>query len=145
MSIDKAAIENEQGVIDDIVDTRLKKYTILIIDSDKQFVTEVCDGLEVYSDQLQCKSFSDSSAAMRYLKKSNPDLVLLNIHMPKIDGWKIAAHIHKESTAFLVFLCDEIDSITKEKALRIAQELIVKPINIIELKEILLDILAKKK
>ncbi len=63
----------------------LKSKKILIIDDDKEFVQEF---LGKFLGQKDMKVFSagDGEEGLEFLKSEKPDVVLLDIVMPKLDG-----------------------------------------------------------
>ena len=68
-----------------------QKYKILVVEDD-EFL------LELYSTKLQMEGFqvfsaNDGERGLRYAKEKNPDLILLDIVLPKMDGLDVLRKI----------------------------------------------------
>jgi DNA-binding response OmpR family regulator len=63
---------------------------ILIIDDEKTLLETLCDALEL-SGNYTVRTVSDSRKAVDAALKFQPDLVLLDVMMPDLDGGEVAA------------------------------------------------------
>lgn len=102
---------------------------ILIIDDDAANLKVASRILVAESMRVSClKSGED---AIRFLKENRPDLILLDIHMPGIDGFETLARIRaEEGTADIpvIFLTADDDQNTEAKCLEAgAMDFIKKP------------------
>jgi len=108
----------------------MKKYTILAVDDTDM----ILDGLvEVFGDEYEVIAVTDGASALQIIKKSLPDLILLDIVMPEMDGYEVLRRLKKDSatcsipTIFLTSLDDDADEV---KGLEMgAVDYITKPIN----------------
>ena len=68
---------------------------ILVCDDD----TNICELLRLYleKDQFTVILANDGEEALEKFKTENPDFVLLDIMMPKLDGWQVCREIRKKS------------------------------------------------
>jgi len=77
--------------------------------------------------------------ALKIAQKQSPDLILLDINMPGMDGYEVCSKLKSdESTAHIpvIFLTAELDSASKQKGLDLgAVDYVTKPINPEVLKE----------
>ena len=75
---------------------------ILIVDDDEN----ICELLRLYleKDGFSTITAFDGEAAVEKAKKENPDLVLLDIMLPKLDGWQVCREIRKESNVPIIML-----------------------------------------
>ena len=77
--------------------------------------------------------------ALKIAQKQSPDLILLDINMPGMDGYEVCSNLKSdESTAHIpvIFLTAELDSASKQKGLELgAVDYVTKPINPEVLKE----------
>ena len=77
--------------------------------------------------------------ALKIAQKQSPDLILLDINMPGMDGYEVCSNLKSdESTAHIpvIFLTAELDSASKKKGLELgAVDYVTKPINPEVLKE----------
>ena len=67
---------------------------ILIVDDEQNLVDFVKLRLEANNYQVVCAA--DGEEALRVFAKEKPDLVLLDILMPKIDGFKVCQMLKKD-------------------------------------------------
>ena len=60
---------------------------LLIVDDDQN----ICDMLRLYfeNEGYKVKTAGDGIEGIAYFKSYEPDLVLLDIMMPKKDGWQV--------------------------------------------------------
>lgn len=99
---------------------------ILVVDDDKN----ICELLEIYlkSDGYETVFAYDGSEAITTAKKENPDLIILDVMMPVINGWEACKLIRKFSNVPIVMLT-ALDTLeNKIQGLNIgADDYIVKP------------------
>jgi DNA-binding response OmpR family regulator len=76
----------------------------------------------------------DGMEGLRRLYETQPDLVLLDIVLPHIDGWEICRRIREMSTVPIMMITSRNSEAEKVKGLRLgADDYIVKPFNPLEL------------
>lgn len=113
-----------------------KKGTILVADDDYAVLDTTCTLLEFFGyDVIRCKNGLE--AIVKY-KEHKPELVFLDVKMPKIDGYKAFFEIEKEfPKAKIIFMTAHTDySEWKRAKNKNALELIEKPYSAEELKEL---------
>lgn len=74
----------------------IKKYTILIVDDkleNLQYLNKV-----LKDEDYDIRATPDSKVALEAAKKNPPDLILLDIKMPHINGYELCRLIKKENT-----------------------------------------------
>lgn len=121
----------------------MKDYSILYAEDETIIRINIAQQLNTFfQDVIVAK---DGEEALNLFKQKDPDVVMLDINMPKMDGLKVARYIRMQNqdvpiiilTAYTesTLLLDAIDlSITKY---------LVKPLTKSKLKEALLDILKR--
>ena len=112
---------------------------ILAVDDTAFFLTILKKILQDTKYKLTC--VSSGRDALKYLEKSQPDIFLLDIEMPGMDGYELAARI-KESgqKAPIIFLTGNAKKEYLAKAVKVgAVDFIIKPIN----KDVLLGKIRK--
>lgn len=70
--------------------TRYKKKCILAVDDTAFILSRITDALSKHYDVITVNS---GARALKYLDKSKPDLILLDIRMPLRDGFEILREI----------------------------------------------------
>ena len=116
-----------------------KANKILAVDDTAFFLTILKKILQESRYNLTC--VSSGRDALKYLEKHKPDMFLLDIEMPGMDGYELATKI-KESghTAPIIFLTGNAKKEYLAKAVKSgAADFIIKPIN----KDVLLDKIRK--
>ncbi|HEY5436162.1 MAG TPA: response regulator transcription factor [Candidatus Limnocylindrales bacterium] len=75
---------------------------LLVIDDDRSLVELLSDYLGRLGHEVQ--GTGDGHAGLEALAASEPDLVLLDVTMPGLDGWQVLARIRAVSTVPVVML-----------------------------------------
>lgn len=66
----------------------MKRKKVLIVDDEEDIVKTIKFNLEL--ENIECIEAYDGEVALAKAKKENPDLILLDVMMPKIQGYSIA-------------------------------------------------------
>ena len=99
---------------------------ILIADDEQHILDTVRAYLE--NAGLHVVVARDGREALFTYRHEQPDLVILDVMMPEMDGWDAARLIRKESDVPIIFLTARVDDIDKITGLEIgADEYITKP------------------
>jgi putative two-component system response regulator len=111
------------------------RMKILVID-DEPFNVALLEGMLADSGYTRVKSVTDSRLAMEACVSFDPDLVLLDLMMPHVDGFAILESIRAAAAeAFLpvVVLTADANEATKLRALRAgATDFLLKPFDQLE-------------
>jgi len=105
---------------------------ILIVDDDSYLI----EGLRWYleAEGYEILAAPDGEAALEVFRTEQPDLVILDVMMPKLDGIKTCEIISAESDAMIMMLSARDSDIDKVRALKIgADDYVTKPFNVSEL------------
>lgn len=62
---------------------------ILIVDDDKTFSTALSGNIRLYYPLLQVEVCNEPLKALKIIRKKGIDLLVVDLEMPIIDGWKI--------------------------------------------------------
>ncbi len=109
------------------MDTRL-----LVVDDD----LNICDMLRLYfeNEGYTVKTASDGVEGINIFKIFEPDLVLLDIMMPKKDGWQVCREIREISQKPVIMITAKGEVFDKVLGLELgADDFIVKPFDMKEL------------
>ena len=85
---------------------------ITLIDDDENIVASVSLALE--SQGHSVKSFYDGASGLAALEKSPPDLAILDVKMPRMDGMEVLRRLRQSSDLPVIILTskdEEIDEI----------------------------------
>ncbi len=108
------------------------KGKLLIIEDD----TDLVKALEVYFSEAGYNVFSavDGREGLQTLYAERPDIVILDILIPKLDGWQVIRRIRELSDVPIVILTARIQEDERVKGLRLgADDYVVKPFSLKEL------------
>lgn len=119
-----------------VVGSNLKNSLIMMVD-DEPIMLEL---IRIFLEEHEYEHFhglSDSSLALQQIEEKNPDIVLLDLVMPKVNGFDILSALRRnEATKHLpvIVLTSSSDSETKLKALELgATDFLAKPVDQSEL------------
>ena len=115
---------------------RAKK--IMIVDDD----TNICELLRLYieKDGYDTVIANTGTQAIRLFEQEKPDLIMLDIMLPELDGWQVCREIRKKSPVPIIMLTAKGEVFDKVLGLELgADDYVVKPF---EAKEIIARIRA---
>lgn len=104
---------------------------ILVVDDD----LNICELLKLYLENEGYMVFTanDGQEAVDTFQNKTPDLVLLDIMLPKKDGWQVCREIRKISSAPIIMLTAKGETFDKVLGLELgADDYIVKPLDMKE-------------
>ncbi|MBQ5581372.1 MAG: response regulator transcription factor, partial [Clostridia bacterium] len=99
---------------------------ILVVDDDKN----ICEllGLYLENEGYNVYSVNDGESAVREFQTFQPDLVILDIMLPRMDGWQVCREIRKVSEKPIIMVTAKGDTFDKVLGLELgADDYIVKP------------------
>lgn len=99
---------------------------ILVVDDDKN----ICELLKLYleKDGYRVLTAEDGQTAVKLQKIEKPDLILLDIMLPKLDGWQVIREIRKNSDVPVIMLTAKGETYDKVLGLELgADDYITKP------------------
>ena len=99
---------------------------ILIVDDDKN----ICELLRLYleKDGFSTIVANDGGQALTAAQINNPDLILLDIMMPILDGWQVCREIRKTSNVPIIMLTAKGETFDKVLGLELgADDYVTKP------------------
>ena len=99
---------------------------IALVDDDRNILTSVSMALE--EEGYEVLTYSDGSEALHALTKEEPDLAVLDIKMPRMDGLELLTHLRKKTEMPVIFLTSKDDEVDELTGLRMgADDYIKKP------------------
>ncbi|MBQ4569139.1 MAG: response regulator transcription factor [Ruminococcus sp.] len=99
---------------------------VLIVDDD----SNICNLLRLYLEKegFETATAEDGEKALELFESEKPDLVLLDIMLPKLDGWQICREIRKTSQCPIIMITAKDETFDKVLGLELgADDYIVKP------------------
>jgi len=111
---------------------------ILVVDDDQN----ICELLRLYLEKegYDVVLAGNGRKALEEFEKENPDLILLDIMLPELDGWQVCREIRKKSQCPIIMLTAKGEVFDKVLGLELgADDYVVKPF---EAKEVVARIKA---
>ena len=99
---------------------------ILVVDDD----LNICELLKLYLENEGYTAYvaNDGQAAVDMFNEKSPDLVLLDIMLPKMDGWQVCRKIRKTSSVPIIMLTAKGETFDKVLGLELgADDYVTKP------------------
>lgn len=97
-----------------------------LVDDDRNILTSVAMMLE--AEGFEVDTYSDGQAALDAFSKSMPDIAVLDIKMPRMDGIVLLQRLRQKTTMPVIFLTSKDDEIDEILGLRMgADDYIKKP------------------
>lgn len=106
--------------------------TVLLIDDDKIL-------LEMLSDHLKAAGYrivtaSEGKGGLRQAAEMSPDLVVLDLMMPGMDGWEVCSKLREQSKIPIILLTAKGEEIDKLRGFRLGvDDYVTKPFSFAEL------------
>ena len=101
-------------------------HTIALVDDDRNILTSVSIALE--AEGYEVRTYGDGEEALREISRNPPNLAILDIKMPKMDGMELLAELKKRSDLPIIFLTSKDDEVDEAMGLRLgADDYIKKP------------------
>ena len=117
---------------------------VLVVDDEKLIVKGIRFSLEQDSMEVDCAY--DGEEALEYAKKTEYDVVLLDIMLPKLNGFEVCQRIREFSNMPIIMLTAKTEDMDKILGLEYgADDYIAKPCNILEVKARIKAIMRRSK
>ncbi|PWG01156.1 response regulator transcription factor [Sphingosinicella humi] len=99
---------------------------IALVDDDRNILTSVSIALQ--AEGFITRIYSDSEAALKALTENPPDLAVLDVKMPKLDGMELLRRLREKSAVPVIFLTSKDDELDEALGLAMgADDYIAKP------------------
>jgi two-component system response regulator ChvI len=100
--------------------------TIALVDDDRNILTSVSIALE--AEGYEVKTFADGAAAFNAFSAKLPDLAVLDIKMPRMDGFELLRRLRQASDLPVIFLTSKDEEVDEVLGLKMgADDYIRKP------------------
>ena len=99
---------------------------IILVDDDSNILTSV--SLALRSEGWMVETYNDGEQGLIALQRNNPDIAVLDIKMPRLDGMEVLKKLRVSSDIPVIFLTSKDDEIDEALGLRMgADDYITKP------------------
>jgi len=100
------------------------KETIALIDDDRNILTSLSIALEKEGYKVQ--TYLDGESALIGLARTPPDLAVIDIKMPKMDGEELLKKLRKKTSLPIIFLTSKDDEIDELLGLKLGADDFIK-------------------
>jgi two-component system response regulator ChvI len=116
----------EKGIRPMTAQAAKTQHHIALVDDDRNILTSVSMALE--AEGFQVKTYNDGEEGLRGITTNPPDLAVLDIKMPRMDGMEVLSRLREKSALPVIFLTSKDDEIDEVLGLRMgADDYITKP------------------
>lgn len=100
--------------------------TIALVDDDRNILTSVSIALQ--SEGFATRVYSDGETALKAIIDNPPDLAVLDVKMPRLDGMEVLRRLREKSAVPVIFLTSKDDELDEALGLAMgADDYIAKP------------------
>ena len=96
----------------------MQKQTIALVDDDRNILTSLSIALE--KEGFKVQTYIDGESALIGLTRTPPDLAIVDIKMPKMDGEELLKKLRKKTSLPVIFLTSKDDEIDELLGLKLA-------------------------
>lgn len=109
----------------------MSEEKVLIADDDPNVVELL--SLYLTKDGYQVVAAADGKEALTRIREENPDLVILDVMLPQVDGWEVCRALREESFIPIIMLTAKGEDYDRILGLELgADDYVVKPFNPVE-------------
>tara|TARA_B100000029_G_scaffold492377_1_gene553583 strand:- start:14139 stop:14843 length:705 start_codon:yes stop_codon:yes gene_type:complete len=102
------------------------KNTVFLVDDDKNILTSLTMLLE--TEGFKVNTFSDGESGLKGILDENPDVAVVDIKMPRLNGIELLKKLRKKSSIPVIFLTSKDTEIDELLGLKVgADDYITKP------------------
>ena len=100
------------------------KQTIALIDDDRNILTSISMALE--KEGFNVQTYLDGESALIGLSRTPPDLAVIDIKMPKMDGEELLKKLRKKSSLPVIFLTSKVEEVDELLGLKLGADDFIK-------------------
>jgi len=100
------------------------KQTIALVDDDRNILTSISIALE--KEGFNVQTYLDGESALIGLSRNPPDLAVVDIKMPKMDGEELLKKLRKKTSLPVIFLTSKDDEIDELLGLKLGADDFIK-------------------
>ena len=101
---------------------------IALVDDDRNILTSVAMTMTLEAEGFEVETYNDGQAALDGFNKRMPELAVLDIKMPRMDGMDLLQRLRQKTSMPVIFLTSKDDEIDEVLGLRMgADDCVKKP------------------
>ena len=99
-------------------------HTIALVDDDRNILTSISMALE--NEGFKVQTYIDAESALVGISRNPPDLAVIDIKMPRMDGEELLKRLRKKSTIPILFLTSKDEEVDELLGLKLGADAFVK-------------------
>ena len=99
-------------------------HTIALVDDDRNILTSISMALE--NEGFKVQTYIDAESALVGISRSPPDLAVIDIKMPRMDGEELLKRLRKKTTIPILFLTSKDEEIDELLGLKLGADDFIK-------------------
>ena len=102
----------------------MQKQTIALVDDDRNILTSLSIALE--KEGFKVQTYIDGESALVGLTRMPPDLAVIDIKMPKMDGEELLKKLRKKTSMPIIFLTSKDEEVDELLGLKLGADDFIK-------------------
>ena len=99
-------------------------HTIALVDDDRNILTSISMALEAEGFKVQ--TYIDAESALTGISRTPPDLAVIDIKMPRMDGEELLKRLRKKTTIPILFLTSKDEEVDELLGLKLGADDFIK-------------------
>jgi two-component system, OmpR family, response regulator ChvI len=99
-------------------------HTIALVDDDRNILTSISMALE--NEGFKVQTYIDAESALVGISRTPPDLAVIDIKMPRMDGEELLKRLRKKTTIPILFLTSKDDEVDELLGLKLGADDFIK-------------------
>ena len=99
-------------------------YTIALVDDDRNILTSISMALE--NEGFKVQTYIDAESALIGISRNPPDLAVIDIKMPRMDGEELLKRLRKKTAIPILFLTSKDDEVDELLGLKLGADDFIK-------------------
>lgn len=107
-----------------------KKYSLLVVDDQQDILATIVDIFEISRPDVEVRYTTSGEEALHLIRQKKPDVMLLDIMMPKISGWTLTAFLKdnpENEDIPIIYLTARNDELSRKTGMLSGEDYILKP------------------
>ena len=99
-------------------------HTIALVDDDRNILTSISMALE--NENFKVQTYIDGESALIGISRNPPDLAVIDIKMPRMDGEELFKRLRKKTTIPILFLTSKDEEVDELLGLKLGADDFIK-------------------
>ena len=99
-------------------------HTIALVDDDRNILTSISMALE--NEGFKVQTYIDAESALIGISRNPPDLAVIDIKMPRMDGEELLKRLRKKTTIPIIFLTSKDEEVDELLGLKLGADDFIK-------------------